>query len=514
VANGQPVVWVKGIHKTVDFLLLLAISLSDMNGTSLHTVVDGLRNGTRWIAIVSVLCVWAACSSDNSDDRIPNGDSNDDTILISDDFESGSIGQVVQQDHGSWDLHLKDDNNNSDLPDRYRNWWYVRLDSINPGQQVVLTLHNRGWTYYYVPVYSYDQSTWHRFDEDEVQNSSDCEEGLDQCTLQISTRRFTESRVYVARFYPYTTRDQDRYMAAIQDSPYVTLSSLGQSSEYGLDIPFIRIEDPDVADSEKRAVWMHARSHPAETGSSFLLEGAIDQLLHDLDSDLAEARGLVYYIAPMHNVDGVVEGNYRTDSSSRNLEVQWRPDVAQTLYISEDSALENRLLNAKMVEIMSNVSYLDDLIALNLHSSNSSPNTPAFAYPHFGDDPDVYSPQEISLWRKQLRLIALLSGHYGGRFSPPPEEGGSGFFNYPLPETWWWENMSDGGVAMTIETVYSKAGFNHWVTPDDIRDLGAGLTRAIYDYYADDTIRSRDDRRLKVRPDERVVLPDEIDNKL
>ena len=44
--------------------------------------------------------------------------------------------------------------------------------------------------------------------------------------------------------------------------------------------------------------------------------------------------------------------------------------------------------------------------------------------------------------------------------------------------------MGDRCVAITIETVYSKAGFDRYVTENDVRDLGAAMTRSIYDYYS------------------------------
>jgi len=62
------------------------------------------------------------------------------------------------------------------------------------------------------------------------------------------------------------------------------------------------------------------------------------------------------------------------------------------------------------------------------------------------------------LWRKQLRLLSFLTVNYDGRFSPPPAAGGSGFLNYAFSEAWWWKNMFDDGVALTIETVYGKGG--------------------------------------------------------
>ncbi len=454
---------------------------------------------------LSSLLILVTCSSDSSD---MGG------MSISSNFESGSIGWVEERGWQNWDIYLRDDNDNNELRDSYRNWWYIRLDNVYPDQPVTLTLKNRGWSYYYIPVYSYDQITWHRFYESEVTISGECEDGLEECTLEISTDRFTQSQIYVARFYPYTTQDLEEYLSGIESSPYVTIISLGQSDGYDVDIPFIKIEDPDVDDTEKRGVWMHARSHPAETGSSFLVEGAVNQLLDDLASNLESAGNLVFYIAPMHCVDGVIAGNYRTDLSSRNLETQWILDDDQFLYISEDSAMENRLLNQKMAELVNNTSYRDDLIALNLHSSNSPPDTPAFSYPHFGDYPEAYSAEEISLWQKSLRLIGLITDYYGGRFSPPPEEGGREFLNYPFPEAWWWWNMTDDCLAMTIETVYSKAGFDHWITPDDIRELGKSVTLAIYDYYESDAVMTEEKQFQKMPLKRRIQLPDEIDSKL
>ena len=258
---------------------------------------------------------------------------------------------------------------------------------------------------------------------------------------------------------------------------------------------------------------MHARSHPAETGSSFLVEGAVKQLLDDLGSGLEAARQLVYYIAPMHNADGVFVGNYRTDSSSRNLENQWIPEANQEVTLSAFAAGENQLLNGVMKDLAYNSVYEGDLLALNFHSSNSPVDTPAFAFPHFGDDPGTYNEQERALWSKQLRLLAFLSNQYGGRFSPPPVEGGREFLDFPFPETWWWRNMADRSVAMTIETVYSKGGFDRYITEDDIRDLGAAMTRSIYDYYSLTPTPGYVPQRYTGSKRTRSELPDEIESK-
>ncbi len=458
------------------------------------------------IVLLACLFLFTGCEDDSSIPLSPA------IKQIFSHFESGNIGWVDEKGWQNWDIYLKDDNGNPDLRDSYRNWWYIMLDDLWPNQPMTLTLKNRGWWYYYVPVFSYDQITWHYFNEDEITISDACDNGIEGCTLRISTDRFTESRVYIARTFPYTYEDLNNYLSGIESSPFVTITSLGQSHGFGEEIPLIRIEDTTVDDSAKRAVWIHARSHPGETGSSYLTEGIIDQLLEDLDLSLNAARKLVFFIAPMHNVDGVIEGNYRTDLLSQNLEIEWLPDDIQPLDLKPEAALENRLLNAKMKELATNPTYLTGMVALNLHSSNSPPDTMAFSYPHFGDDPATYNAQEISLWKKSTYLVDLIDQYYGGYFSPPPAEGGSGFLNYPFPEAWWWNNMADDCLAMTIETVYSKAGFNHWISQDDIRRLGASVTLALYDYAADPNANGR--RSLIIEDEEQTNIPDEIENKL
>ena len=431
--------------------------------------------------LLGCLLVVPACD-DNDSDYVQNT-GKDEYTGIKTDFESGAIGRVVRNAPQDWDISLGDDNGDGTLPDTYRNWWYIKVEDFVPGTEVRLTLKNRGWAYYYIPVFSYDKTTWYRFDETEVTASAECATGIEDCFLEVVTDRFAQCPVYVARFYPYTTWDMYAYLSHIQASPWVTITNLGQTSGYGADIPFIKIEDPSVDDSLKRAVWMHARTHPAETGSSFLLEGAINQFIADLDADRDAAKKLVFYIAPMHNVDGVIAGNYRTDLYSRNFEVLWMRDDADPLFITNESPVENRLLNQKMASLATHTAYLTGMVGLNLHSSNSPVDTPAFAYPHFGEDPAAYSPEEISLWQKSLYLIHLITQEYGF-FSAPPAEGGSSFVTKYYPESWWWANMGDDCLGMTIETVYSKAGLDHWVTQNDIRDLGKATTLALYDYAA------------------------------
>ena len=457
-----------------------------------------------WLRIAALAIAAIGCDS-----RPPS------LAVIDADFETGSIGVIERTGSHHWDLHLRDDNDDADLPERFRSWWYVRLRDVEPGEPISLTIRNRGWAVYYVPVYSYEGVTWHRFEESEVRNGGGCAFGPSDCTLEI-TSRFSASTVYIARFYPYTVRDLETYLEGIATEPYVEIRALGASPFFGRDIPIVRVSHPDAAADEQHAVWIHARTHPGETAASFMVEGAIDQLLYDLHAGDPVARHLVYYVVPMHNVDGVLAGNSRTDTRSRNLEVEWHIDPDDAGLLIEEAPLENRLLNAEMSLLANASPYPGEIIALNLHASNTAPLVPPFAFPHFGPEPR-YDTSEQTLWNRQVALLERVRDHFPDPFVAPTDaEGGAGFLDFAFPETWWWWNRGSDAVALTIEAVYGKPA-GDWVTPEAVRELGASLTLAIYDHHFPPEGGSRSEVEMRSPadswPPRTLRLPTEIETK-
>jgi hypothetical protein len=182
----------------------------------------------------------------------------------------------------------------------------------------------------------------------------------------------------------------------------------------------------------------------------------------------------------MHNLDGVGLGNYRTNAASINLENKWLFDSGAP-YLNDAAPLENRLVNqGGMVPVLLNQA-APVVLALNLHSSNSEPDTAAFFFPHFGSDPTKYSATQQSLWDRQISFIKSVAVHYDGKIERPPVDGGAGFLNSFFPETWWWTNREDAVNAVTLETTYGRAGSDHWITQNDLRNLGVALAKAIDD---------------------------------
>lgn len=394
---------------------------------------------------------------------------------ISDSFESGSIGNYTKISDTEWELYIADDNGNETLPDSWRSWWYVRLDNLSDGSPLKLTIKNSGWDYLYNPVYSYDQKEWFRFNTEEISQNSNNELVIDKI--------FSQSRVWIAMFYPYTLTDLEEYINHIKDNPALSFSVAG-TSQLGNPVYVLKVTDFTVPETEKKRILIHARTHPAETPPSFLLEGMINFLL----SGSAEAREMLrafeFHIFPMQNVDGVIAGNYRSTPQSENLEMLWTYNYNDPINLTPEAPVEVDIIHQYAKSLMTDGGPAVS-IALNLHASNSQPDIRPFFFPHFGPEEYGYSSTEASLWEKQLHFISSFGANHGfNKIEPVPTEGGSSFANKTYPESWWWINYHDQVMAITMEMTYGRSGYYpNWIKPPDMRLMGESLALGIRDYF-------------------------------
>ncbi len=405
-------------------------------------------------------------------------------MQVDSNFESGSIGKVEFYTPYEIGLSLRDDNDNPSLPEVWRNWWYVKLTQVPTDQVLTLHLKNRGHFYHYAPVYSYDQKQWWRFDDSEVITLGPCKEDMPaQCELKMA-KKFDHSTVWVARFNPYPYSRLESYLKSIKGHACLQIEDIGKSLIKEKPIHMLTITDPKVVDAQKKRVWMHARTHPGETTSSFVLEGLINYLLSD-DDEVAKVRETcIFNIVPMHNPDGVIAGNYRSTPDSIDLERGWSYDSEDCSVLTSEAPQENQVLNKQMRKfLLPSKDSPAVSVALNLHTSNNQAEVKTYFFPHFGEDAKLYTAQQRALWQQQVAFINMMFINFNGRIERPPQDGGAAFLAEPFPETWWWMNRQDKVLAMTLETTYGKAGFDHWITADDLCDVGVALVNSIACYY-------------------------------
>ena len=166
-----------------------------------------------WSKVLPVLALALASCAGVDDVTSAEGNARGGLTTVTSDFESGSIGAVQRIADTDWVLSLRDDNDNPDLPDTWRTWWYVRFDDVSTAEPTAITVNHNVWPFLYVPVYSYDGRVWQRFDEQEVTQP---ESG----TVRV-VKRFDAATVWLARFYPYTRTDLNEYLRRQGDSRYL-----------------------------------------------------------------------------------------------------------------------------------------------------------------------------------------------------------------------------------------------------------------------------------------------------
>lgn len=228
-------------------------------------------------------------------------------------------------------MTMEDDNANAALGTSFRRWWHAQLGNLVPGQTLQITIANAGYTDIILPVWSLSTNGTSFGDYVRLPTSA-------VPTLIGSTQhRFTVTvpagvtAFRLAKYFPYSVTRKDAWLATLNGDPRVrSIVSIGNSAQ-GRPIHKIEMTDSSVPDAGKQRIWIHSGVHPAETTSYFTLEGLVAWLRSNdplaavlLDEALIE-------IVPMANPDGVFLGNYRTTSTSVNLENEWSAPYASAV---------------------------------------------------------------------------------------------------------------------------------------------------------------------------------------
>jgi hypothetical protein len=294
-------------------------------------------------------------------------------IAITTSFEGGSLGTVkrVAADRLRCAVRGQADVNHRN---RQANWYYFRLDKLPPNPlQIELTdlvgeynfrPGSHAVTRNTRPVFSYDGRSWHHFTDDQVSWNEK------EITL---TLRFTpeHSRMWIAHTVPYTFREFDSLLTI--RSPHLRVETIGRSA-HGRPIQLLTVTDPGVPDTSKKVIWMIARQHAWETGTSWVADGAARFLLSG-DAEAARLRrSAVFKLLPIFDPDGVAEGAVRFNVNGYDNNRNW--DIADHAAMPEISALRRAIFTW-----LDAGRRLDLFLALHNTESSDYVEGPTAAYP-------------------------------------------------------------------------------------------------------------------------------------
>ena len=243
-------------------------------------------------------------------------------ITFNTNFEGGSIGRIEKLSPTRFRCHVAGQHDERGR-NRQASWYFFRMDNVR-GREITLTLTDFVGEYNdrpgavpagpdIIPVFSDDGRTWRHF------SAGEWDDAKKEMTL---TFRPESDTLWLAHIPPYTPSDLDRLLADVARHPHAVVEVIGKTAR-GRDLHMVTVTDPDVADDKKKSLWLQARQHAWEAGTSHVMEGA----LRFITSDAPEARELrkaaVFRFTPMVDVDGCHAGKVRFNANGYDVNRHW-----------------------------------------------------------------------------------------------------------------------------------------------------------------------------------------------
>ena len=265
-------------------------------------------------------------------------------VSIRSDFEGGSIGRIEQAGPDHYRCAVKGEVD-QDKRNRQASWYYFRVDGA-AGHEITLDLTDLPGEYNYRPgnlaingatrpFISYDRSTWTPLPDRAVEWDA---------AAAVLRLRFTPERnpVWIAHVPPYTGSELSALLKDVEASPYGKREAIGKSAG-GRDIVLLTVTNPARPAIDKRVIWVMARQHAWETGTSWVMDGALRFLIADAPEAARLRDRFLFKFFPMADPDGVARGGVRFNAHGYDVNRNW--DVADPKRMPEIAALRKTVLD-------------------------------------------------------------------------------------------------------------------------------------------------------------------------
>ena len=216
-------------------------------------------------------------------------------IQVDTDFPGGS-GEVTQQkEKGQTVLRLDP----ADHPGKgWRCWWYVKLRGLPSGEPLILDVGEAPWATPDQAAYSIDGGqTW-------LQTEKGVREGKRiRYPLKLSA-----TAAEVAWGPPFVPGDAAALVERLAEKlPEAVSFSLCETRE-GRETPALRIGPAGDGDTQRPLVWLQARQHAWESGSSWVAKGVGEWLVSDAPEAVALRGRAEIVLVPIMDIDNVHRG--------------------------------------------------------------------------------------------------------------------------------------------------------------------------------------------------------------
>jgi hypothetical protein len=259
---------------------------------------------------------------------------------------------------------------------RQATWYYFRIDHVK-ARDITLTLTDCVGEYNdkpgacamgpdIIPVFSDDGRHW--------QHLPDSAASWDAQKKELTLKLHPDSdSIYIAHVAPYTTSDLRRLLDEVDRSSYATVETIGQSAQ-GRSLYLVTVTDTSVPDAGKKVLWLQARQHAWESGTSYVEEGALRFVISDDPAAVALRKQIVFKFTPMLDPDGCATGKVRFNANGYDVNRHWSAvDLRDKTYLRimpEIWYAKKAIVSAGRIDLMVNLHNTETGEFLSTHASD------------------------------------------------------------------------------------------------------------------------------------------------
>jgi len=369
-------------------------------------------------------------------------------LVVSADFPGGSV-HVEELDQEARAVHFRP----ADHPERgWRCWWYFKVTGTEPGETLTLAVTGDGFALPDRAAFSLDDVTWNHTAPGRR------EKGKVTYAVRVDARE-----AWFAWGPPYLPRHAGELIARAEKAcPHAKAFDLCRTRE-DRPVPALRFSPRRAAEARPFGVWIQARQHAWESGSSWVCHGLVEWLASsDPRAEALRERAAVT-VVPIMDIDNVVRGAGGKNQKPQDHNRDWtdRPHWRSV------AAAQQRI--GDMAEATRFALFVD------LHNPGPGDREPFF----------YTCPRNLLTPLQHTRLDAFLAAA-GAEISGPlaftgrTRESGANYDRdwKAISKNWVHQHTGGAGVAVTFETSWNTPNS----TQENYRQVGRRLGLAVERY--------------------------------
>jgi hypothetical protein len=349
-------------------------------------------------------------------------------------------------------------------------WWYFRIDGIGHDEAITVRLHGSNatlekqeplaasWAMPAQATYSIDGESWQHTDKGERQGE----------WMIYTLKPKGVSSVYVAWGPPYTPQTAANFVKKIASrSPHASSRELCRSRA-GRSVPLLQVREGQRESKDRFGVWVQARQHAWESGSSWVAQGFAEWIVGDEPNARWLRQHADVYVVPIMDVDNSATGNGGKNALPHDHNRDWSPkphwnETKAAQRMIEDLIVENRMS-----------------VFLDLH--NPAPGDPTFFYilPS-----DLLQEPMIGLRDRFIELAYAKISRIKPMIPMSNKPKVTGASYHPLwrqiSSNWVSMNGNPDTVSLCLETIWNSPNS----TTQGYRAVGANLAATVQEYLAE-----------------------------